>query len=93
GEHGGRCCKVNALDEKPNCATEENGYWVLANYDRFSGGRIGSVEVHGGATLEEVLVPVIEFSVENFASEARKKSEKKTHNPLKDIDEGFDFFE
>ena len=93
GEHGGRCCKVNALDEKPNCATEENGYWVLANYDRFSGGRIGSVEVHGGATLEEVLVPVIEFSVENFSSAARKKSEKKTHNPLKDIDEGFDFFE
>lgn len=93
GEHGGRCCKVNALDEKPNCATEENGYWVLANYDRFSGGRIGSVEVHGGATLEEVLVPVIEFSAENFSPAARKKSENKTHNPLKDIDEGFDFFE
>ena len=63
GEHSGRCCLISELDEKPNCATSENGYWVLTNYDRFTGGRISSVEVHGGATLEEVLVPVIEFSL------------------------------
>ena len=71
GRHGGRCCPINLLDSKPNCATEENGWWVLANYDRFAGGRIDSVEVHGGALLEEVLVPVIEFSLHGivFASE------------------------
>jgi len=63
GEHSGRCCPINALDIKPNCATEENGWWVLANYDRFAGGRLSSVEVHGGATLEEILVPVIEFAL------------------------------
>ena len=61
GEHGGRCCPKNFLDEKPPDATEENGWWILTNYDRFAGGRLASVEVHGGATLEEVLVPVIEF--------------------------------
>jgi hypothetical protein len=59
GQHSGRCCPVNEIDEQPTCATEENGYWVLANYDRFKGGRKADVEVHGGATLEEVVVPII----------------------------------
>ncbi len=66
GEHGGRCCLANDVDEKPLCAVENNGWWILANYDRFSGGRISSLEVHGGATLEEILVPVIEFSLPNL---------------------------
>lgn len=59
-EHSGRCCPVSEIDEKPLCAIEENGYWVLANYDRFKGGRRANIEVHGGATLEEVVVPIIE---------------------------------
>jgi len=60
-EHSGRCCPVSEIDEKPSCAIEENGYWVLANYDRFKGGRKANIEVHGGATLEEVVVPIIEI--------------------------------
>ena len=60
-EHSGRCCPISEIDEKPSCAIEENGYWVLANYDRFKGGRKANVEVHGGATLEEVVVPIIEI--------------------------------
>lgn len=59
GKHSGRCCPQSETDERPESATAENGFWVLANYDRFKGGRKASVEVHGGATLEEVLVPVI----------------------------------
>ena len=58
GEHSGRCEPVEKDPEIP-FATYENGYAVLANYDRFKGGRKADVEVHGGATLEEVLVPVI----------------------------------
>lgn len=61
GEHSGRCCPCNEADVKSEYATEENGFWVLANYDRFKGGRKASVEVHGGATLEEVVVPLIEI--------------------------------
>ena len=61
GEHGGRCCKVDEHDEKPDCAVESNGYYSLTNYDRIRGGRLDGAEVHGGATLEEVLVPVIEI--------------------------------
>lgn len=91
GEHSGRCCPINDLDEKPNCATEENGYWVLANYERFAGGRLSSIEVHGGATLEEILVPVIEFSLQGSTVET--KTEEKTLAPLKDEDDGFDFFD
>lgn len=60
-EHSGRCCPISEIDEQPLCATEENGYWVLANYDRFKGGRMANIEVHGGATLEEVVVPIIEI--------------------------------
>lgn len=65
GKHSGRCCPTNEIDEKPDCATDERGFWVLANYDRFKGGRKANVEVHGGATLEEVLVPVIAFSLKD----------------------------
>lgn len=75
GEHSGRCCPTNEVDEKPEAATDERGYWVLANYDRFKGGRRSSVEVHGGATLEEVLVPVIQVSLLNGTIELKNMTE------------------
>lgn len=59
GIHSGRCCPQSDTTEKPDFAVEENGFWCLANYDRFKGGRKALVEVHGGATIEEVAVPVI----------------------------------
>lgn len=62
GEHSGRCCPITEADVQSEYATEENGFWVLANYDRFKGGRKANVEVHGGATLEEVTVPIIELT-------------------------------
>lgn len=61
GEHGGRCCKIDGRDAKPKCAVASNGYYSLTNYNRIQGGRLDGAEVHGGATLEEVLVPVIEI--------------------------------
>lgn len=62
GEHSGRCCPKADADVQSPFATEEDGFWVLANYDRFKGGRKANVEVHGGATLEEVVVPIIEIT-------------------------------
>ena len=62
GKHSGRCCPKSDTDEKPENATESNDFWCLANYDRFKGGRKALVEVHGGATLEEITVPIIEVS-------------------------------
>lgn len=62
GEHSGRCCPREEVDVQSEYATDANGFWILANYDRFKGGRKASVEVHGGATLEEVTVPIIELT-------------------------------
>lgn len=60
GEHSGRCCKLFKPYDLP-FATEEKGYLVLADYGRFTGSRAANVEVHGGASLEEVVIPIIEL--------------------------------
>ncbi len=62
GEHSGRCCPCN---EDPGIAEAayEDGYAVLANYERFKGSRKANLEVHGGASLEEVVVPIITLSL------------------------------
>jgi len=64
GEHSGRCCKLFRPYDLP-FAAEENEYLVLADYGRFKGSRAANVEVHGGASLEEVVVPVIELSLKD----------------------------
>jgi len=64
GEHSGRCCKLFEPYDLP-FAAQENGYLVLADYGRFKGSRAANVEVHGGASLEEVVVPVIELTLKN----------------------------
>ena len=46
-------------------ATYEDGFAVLANYERFKGGRKADVEAHGGASLEETVVPVITLTAKS----------------------------
>ena len=58
GKHSGRCCPTDA-DPGIEFATFEDGFAVLANYERFKGSRKADVETHGGASLEETVVPVI----------------------------------
>ena len=77
GVHSGRCCPQNEIDVKPDSAIGAEGFWVLANYDRFKGGRKANVEVHGGATLEEVAVPIIEITRKPVNIEAFITSESK----------------
>ncbi len=67
GEHSGRCCKAFEGWNFPH-AIEENGFIVLSDYGRFRGGRSANVEVHGGACLEEVVVPVITLTLKKQAS-------------------------
>ena len=62
GQHSGRCCPKSDVDQKPDFAADAGDFWALANYDRFKGGRKANVEVHGGATLEELCVPIIELT-------------------------------
>lgn len=66
GEHSGRCCKYFDDYDIDN-SISENGYIVLTDYGRFKGSRAANVEVHGGATLEETVVPLIEFTLKSGA--------------------------
>ncbi len=66
GEHSGRCCKAFDGCDVPH-KIEENGYIALSDYGRFRGGREANVEVHGGASLEEIVVPVITLTLKKQA--------------------------
>lgn len=61
-QSSGRYCQGDALPAAENIATESE-YAVIADYSRFNGSRAASVEVHGGATLEEIIVPIIELTL------------------------------
>lgn len=66
GSHSGRCCKVGDVEvnEDEVAGLHREGEWLaFANYTRFKGSRRASVEAHGGATLEEIVVPVLEFTL------------------------------
>ncbi len=63
-ERFGRYCKdskVQYENQYSGCIDKEE-YHVFASYDRFSIGGNEKSEIHGGATLEEVLVPIIILS-------------------------------
>ncbi len=62
GTHSGRCCPCVEDPDIPQAAYED-GFAVLGNYERFKGGRKANLEVHGGASLEEVVIPIITLSL------------------------------
>jgi len=59
GTQGGRCCEYVEGSDIPDYATIENDQCILASYDRFKTQGAPRVETHGGATLEELMVPII----------------------------------
>ena len=84
-EHSGRCSHSDTDPKIPYAAYTPDGYVVLANYDRFKGGRPANVEVHGGATLEEVVVPVIQLMLKPSAIEidfVEHTVQLKGHDPI-----------
>lgn len=74
GEHGGRNCAWHNGMPKMEKAIIENDYYSMANYDRFKGGHITGVELHGGATLEEVVIPFITIQLQNITYEIDLKT-------------------
>ena len=46
---------------------EDNGFIILSDYGRFRKSRAANVEVHGGASLEEIVVPVITLTLRKQA--------------------------
>lgn len=59
GTHGGRCCQITDSTRKIENVAEDNNYYCMADYNRFKGSRAPEIEVHGGATLEEITVPIV----------------------------------
>lgn len=66
GELSGRCCKTFDGCNVPY-KVEDNGFIILSDYGRFRGSRSANVEVHGGASLEEIVVPVITLTLKKQA--------------------------
>ncbi|KWT75635.1 BREX-4 system phosphatase PglZ [Candidatus Magnetominusculus xianensis] len=64
----GRYCEDSSNNYEGEIAgcVDKDKYHVFAGYDRFSIQGNITGEIHGGATLEEVLVPVIELSKRPF---------------------------
>ncbi|KJU85632.1 hypothetical protein MBAV_002175 [Candidatus Magnetobacterium bavaricum] len=61
--HGRYCIDSHNEYEKDICGCiDKDKYHVFADYDRFSVQGRCTGEIHGGASLEEVLVPIIELS-------------------------------
>ena len=87
GEHSGRCCLKSELDSQPEFATDAGDFWALANYDRFRGSRKANVEVHGGATLEEVTVPIIELTYSSQSVEVYLLAPTDQHIRADDVPE------
>jgi len=80
GEHSGRCCKAFSGCDLPY-AIEENDFLTLSDYGRFKGSRKANVEVHGGASLEEVVVPIITLTLRNNSSVEIRVLDKEDIHP------------
>lgn len=66
GTHGGRVCEDNELTKNLPHAIHQKGFCIMAGYDLFDGSRPASVETHGGATIEEMVVPIIKITRNTF---------------------------
>ena len=86
GKKSGRCCEESDEDSRLPTMVSENGYLSMSNYDRFQSGKKQGVELHGGATLEEVLVPVVVLYLKDESIKFTLKTPSVTYN----FDEGFD---
>lgn len=71
GEHSGRCCRYFegcTVENKVVERIEDDEYIVLTDYGRFRKSRMANVEVHGGASLEEIVVPVITLTLKQHTN-------------------------
>lgn len=65
-EHNGRCAKINQSNFSAPNVKKESNYYVVADYARIKNDiQKAKIEAHGGATLEEVLVPLIKLTNSN----------------------------
>lgn len=75
GNHGGRVCEENELTKDLPHAIHEGKFCIMAGYDLFDGSRPAAVETHGGATIEEMVVPIIKITRNSFDWEFKVMNE------------------
>ena len=75
GNHGGRVCEENELTKNLPHAIHEGNFCIMAGYDLFDGSRPAAVETHGGATIEEMVVPIIKITKNNTEWEFKVMNE------------------
>ncbi len=101
GKHGGRCAEIidssefNSDDYDNVSESVDKKYACIRDYSRFKGGSVRGVELHGGAALEEVLVPVIEFELASGKSRDGSESQdmssdSNANEKTGTVDKGFD---
>jgi len=77
-EKYGRCCvdEMNDYSEIEGII-KEHEYWIFANYSRFAEKGAPQCEIHGGASFEEMIVPIVQISLRK-SRESTAISEKIT---------------
>lgn len=75
GNHGGRVCEESELTKNLPHAIHEGEFCIMAGYDLFDGSRPAAVETHGGATIEEMVVPIIRITRNTFEWEFKVMNE------------------
>lgn len=89
GLSGGRYCEcVDGIEEHiPEDVVEDKGNYVITNYNKFRGGREEGNELHGGGTLEELIVPILEFRLRENKEEIKIKlvNDKIVYSKIKDV--------
>ncbi len=68
-KYGRYCIDDSRQYDLFGCISHDS-YWIFANYDRFSQKGFPICEIHGGASLEEMIVPVITVSRKSSKTEA-----------------------
>ena len=82
-DHNGRCAKVNDANYYDSNVKIESGYYVVSNYSRIHNvSHKAKIEAHGGATLEEVLVPLGFISIAGTLFKDCTIPEEATLNPM-----------
>jgi hypothetical protein len=72
-KYGRYCIDAVHLYEDIKGCLQFDDFWIFANYDKFKQSGAPRCETHGGATLEEMLVPVICVTRKDRARQAAAK--------------------
>ena len=78
----GRYCIGTALEQQLQTAINYDGKLIFADYTRFEQKGVPSDEIHGGASIEEWLVPIVCVEKRSAKRKQEEKCEIETTTPI-----------